>query len=177
MNIDGAGQGQATTAAISNNVRNSVKETGNSYFLVSSSSSAADAAEGLATRQGTASDVFQTGSGNRQVRLDPKKVTNFGGVLNGLGAAFSGLAAYSVIDNYASGKGNFADAIKGVYYSLGTFKEASELMAVFITRGWLNKLGAGPKLQNVATSVLAGSNKEAGGLPICRRISRSSRAG
>jgi len=168
MNVDGAGKSKTNTAAVSNNLRNAVKETGNSYFIVSSSTSTVDAADGFNTGKTipsrTGSDFFQIGSGDRQVKLDPKKVTNFGGAMNGLGTAFSGLAALSVIDKYASGKGNFGDAVKGVYYSLGTFKEGSELMAVFIARGWLSKLGAGPKLQDVATSVLAGSDKKAGGL-------------
>jgi LysM repeat protein len=165
MDSDGAGKGRDNTAAIGNNVRNAVKETGNSYFILSSSTSTADAAEGFATGKSlparTGEDIFRAG---REVKLDPKKVTGFGGAMNGLGAAFSGVAAYSVADKLASGQGNFGDAVRGVYYSLGVVKEGGELMAVFIARGWLDRLGAGAGSQNAATSILASSNKDAGGL-------------
>jgi len=156
--VEARGPLPGNSAGLANNARNSVKETGNSVMIVSSSAGAADAADSfgsssVASRE--AGDVFS----GRRVTLDPKKATNFGGAMNGLGAAFNGLAAYAAITKYTSGEGNIGDAVKGAYYAMGTAKETAELMAVFTARNWLGPLSVSARGQDAAASILAASKK------------------
>ncbi|MFC3691152.1 hypothetical protein [Chenggangzhangella methanolivorans] len=161
----GEGEDGASAPSLPKQAQGSLKELGNSLMVVSSASAAADAADVSANPRVTplaaVDDFFGSG---RAVSLEPTKVTNFGGAMNGLGAAFNGLAAYSAFDTLASGEGALGDRVKAVYYSTGVAKEAAEGLAFMTSRGWLGRVSASPAAQRLATSVLPSINSSASGL-------------
>ena len=134
-----SGSDPGSSAGYANRGRGVIKEFGNSYVISVSSNGVADV-----------QDFF----GNGTTKLDPKKFSNFGLSMNGLGVAFNGLSAYSAISDFVDGKRDFAHSVKTLYYSVGTGKEFAELLAGAIVR--LN----GPNNAPVwAGSVVSKSNK------------------
>ncbi|MDQ8726900.1 LysM domain-containing protein [Bradyrhizobium sp. LHD-71] len=145
--------------------RGFVKELGNALMTSQPSSSAAMVDLGAGTSAGipsagatasnTVRDIFGTG---QEVKLDPKKASVFLGSMNGLGAAFNGYQAALAWDKFAQDPGRLLDLTKAVYYSIGTGKEAAELLAVSAQRGWLGP-GAIPGTERLSMSILARANR------------------
>jgi LysM repeat protein len=114
------------------NSRSFVKELGNAAMQSQPSALGALGA----SNTGAPRKVLDLFTG-QSVTVDPKKMSLFGGGLNGLGAAFSGYQTYVAYEKLAKGGGTMLDRTKAVYYAIGTLKETAEGLSVIAQRGWL----------------------------------------
>ena len=149
--------GANPTSSISSS-RGFVKELGNALMTSQPSSAAAIAdltgGAGPAVIPTPIKDAFGTG---RDVKIDPKKTSLFGGSMNGLGAAFAGYQSVLAWQKVANDPGRLLDMTKAVYYTIGTGKESAELLAFGAQRGWLGLDKVIP--ESLSTSILAKANR------------------
>lgn len=133
--------------------RNFVKELGNAAMQSQPS------ALGLLGASNTGEPRRVTDIFTRQtVTVDPKKLSLFGGSMNGLGAAFSGYQTYLSYEKLAHGGTTMLDKTKGVYYAIGTLKETAEGLSVMAQRGWLG-LDRIPGSQQLSGTLLEKANR------------------
>lgn len=133
--------------------RNFVKELGNAAMQ---SQPSALGALGM-TNTGTPREVTDLFTG-QTVKVDPKKMSLFGGSMNGLGAAFSGYQTYLSYEKLAHGGTTMLDKTKAVYYAMGTLKETAEGLSVMAQRGWLG-LDRIPGAQQLSGTLLEKANR------------------
>jgi LysM repeat protein len=112
--------------------RNFVKALGNAAMLAQPSALGALGA----SNTGAPRSVLDLFTG-QSVKVDPLKMSLFGGGMNGLGAAFAGFQTYLAYDQLAKGDATMLDKTKAVYYAIGTLKETAEGLSVMAQRGWL----------------------------------------
>ncbi|MCA6105774.1 LysM peptidoglycan-binding domain-containing protein [Bradyrhizobium cenepequi] len=133
--------------------RNFVKELGNAAMQSQPSALGALGA-GNAGSPRQVVDLFT----RQTVTIDPKKVSLFGGSMNGLGAAFSGYQTYLSYEKLANGGTTMLDKTKAVYYAVGTLKETAEGLSVMAQRGWLG-LDRIPNAQQLSGTLLEKANR------------------
>ncbi|WBL81352.1 LysM peptidoglycan-binding domain-containing protein [Bradyrhizobium xenonodulans] len=133
--------------------RNFVKELGNAAMQGQPSALGAIGA----SNTGAARKVTDLFTG-QSVAVDPKKMSLFGGGMNGLGAAFSGYQTYLSYEKLAKGGTTMLDKTKAVYYAMGTVKESAEGLAVMAQRGWLG-LDRIPGAQQLSGTLLEKANR------------------